>query len=119
MSLFKWGKFTSHSGVELDFKIDCDALTDDDWECIASIIAKKYTFGSVYGIPNGGIPLEKALVKYRTPESPTRLVVDDVWTTGKSMYDEMKEDDIGIVVFARNPIPRNVHVDAIFTGACL
>src|SRR5512139_3083284 len=99
MSLFKWGRFTSHSGLDLNWKIDCDAFDDDDWKCLAKLIADRCRFGSVYGIPRGGKKLEEFLYQYRTPEVETRLVVDDVWTTGKSMINEMTgEDDIGYVV---------------------
>jgi hypothetical protein len=115
MNLFRFGSFTSHSGQKLDWKIECDAFTQDDWECIAYIIARRFVFGDVYGIPNGGVPLEKALMKYRIPDSPTRLVVDDVWTTGNSMLSAMKEDDIGVVVFARGPIDQtNLDVYALW-----
>lgn len=105
MGLFRLGSFTSHSGTKLDWKIECDALDVEDWECLAYLIAHRCQFGSVYGIPSGGVPLAKALEKYRTPDCKIRLVVDDVWTTGKSMMGALKENDIGYVVFARNPIP--------------
>ena len=105
MNLFQLGKFTSHAGNELDWKIECDALTDDDWECIAKMISEKVEFGSVYGIPRGGTNLATHLVKYCKPRHPIHLVVDDVWTTGKSMREVMKKGDLGFVVFARQKIP--------------
>ena len=77
MNLFQLGKFTSHAGNELDWKIECDALTDEDWECLAKMISERTQFGSVYGIPRGGTKLAKALEKYITPKNPVRLVVDD------------------------------------------
>ena len=40
MNLFQLGKFTSHAGKELNWKIECDALTDADWECLAEMIAR-------------------------------------------------------------------------------
>ena len=117
MNLFQLGKFTSHAGNELDWKIECDALTDDDWECLAKMISEKTEFGSVYGIPRGGTKLAQALEKYITPGHPLRLVVDDVYTTGKSMKDVMVGDDLGFVVFARNRIPFDPqhYIRAIFT----
>lgn len=117
MGLFQLGNFISHSGHRLNWKIECDALTDDDWECIAEIIADRVRFGSVYGIPNGGTKLANILDKYVISGHPTRLVVDDVYTTGASMEDVMKEGDIGFVVFARNRIPYNSkkYVRALFT----
>ena len=117
MNLFQYGKFTSHAGKELNWKIECDALTDDDWECLAEMIAERTRFGSVYGIPRGGTKLAKALEKYVTPGHPLRLVVDDVFTTGKSMKEVMKDKDLGFVVFARSRIPLdpNYYIRALFT----
>ena len=117
MSLFQHGKFTSHAGKELEWKIECDALTDADWECLAKMISERCHFGSVYGIPRGGVKLQKALEKYVEPNNPFRLVVDDVYTTGKSMREEMKHNDIGFVVFARKRIDFDPerYVRALFT----
>lgn len=117
MSLFQKGDFTSHAGLPLAWKIECDALTDDDWECLAFLISQRCSFGSVYGIPRGGVKLANALEKYCNPASRTRLVVDDVYTTGKSMVEAMEPDDIGFVVFARNAVmyDANRYVRALFT----
>ena len=117
MNLFQLGKFTSHAGTELDWKIECDALTDEDWECLAKMISERCAFGTVYGIPRGGVKLQKALEKYADPKSPFRLVVDDVYTTGKSMRDVMLPGDIGFVVFARNRVEFDPerYVRALFT----
>lgn len=117
MNLFQIGKFTSHAGNELDFKIECDALTDQDWECFAKLISERCEFGSVYGIPRGGVKLQKALEKYCTPKNPYRLVVDDVYTTGKSMREAMNKGDIGYVVFARKRVDfdAGVYIRALFT----
>lgn len=121
MTLFQLGKFTSHSSQELDWKIDCDALTERDWECLAKMISDRCEFGTVYGIPGGGTKLQKALEKYITPHNPYRLVVDDVWTTGQSMMEVMNNGDIGFVVFARNRIINDSHkyVRALFTMGML
>ena len=117
MNLLKYGKFTSHAGKELDFKIECDALTNEDWEWIAKLISNRCKFGKVYGIPSGGVTLQKALEKYVTPNNPYSLVVDDVWTTGKSMMEVMQPGDLGFVVFARERIlfDANKYVRAVFT----
>lgn len=117
MNLFQHGKFISHAGSELDWKIECDALTDEDWECLALMIAEKTEFGSVYGIPRGGTKLAKALEKYKNPKSIIHLVVDDVWTTGKSMREVMKPGDLGFVVFARQRIvfDPELYTRALFT----
>ena len=97
MNLFQIGDFTSHAGRELHWKIECDALTDDDWECIAKMIHER--------------------CQYITPTNPYRLVVDDVWTTGKSMMEVMQPGDVGFVVFARERIlfDANKYVRAVFT----
>lgn len=117
MSLFQLGKFVSHAGKELDWKLECDALTQDDWECLAKMISERCQFREVYGIPRGGVPLANALEKYCTNRSNTRLVVDDVYTTGKSMREVMKPEDIGFVVFAREKIwvEPTFYVRALFT----
>lgn len=119
MSLFQLGKFVSHAGTELDWKIECDALTDDDWECLAEMIADRIMFHEVVGIPRGGNKLAAALQKYKLENKDDletyRLVVDDVWTTGKSMKDFMQPGDFGYVVFARNKIPDGMPVRALFT----
>jgi len=117
LNLFQLGEFISHSGNTLEWKIECDSLTDEDWNCLAKIISQRTRFGSVYGIPSGGTKLALALEKYITPGHPLRLVVDDVYTTGKSMKEVMEGNDLGFVVFARNRIPFDPqhYIRAIFT----
>lgn len=121
MSLFQLGDFVSHAGVNLSWKIECDALTDADWDCLAKMISERCQFGSVYGIPRGGVKLQNALEKYVNPDSKTRLVVDDVYTTGKSMDDVMQNGDIGFVVFARRPIifSADRYIRSLFTMEAL
>jgi orotate phosphoribosyltransferase len=91
VSLFKDGKFTAHSGKELGFKIDCDALTDEDWATMASLAASRQEFGRVVGIPSGGLKFAAALEKHVTPGHEVILIVDDVMTTGGSMDDMRKK----------------------------
>ncbi len=109
MTLFVPGAFTSHSGQVLQWKIECDALTDEDWECLAVIIVPHLEpFGLVRGIPEGGLIFASKLRAYST-ESKTVLIVDDVLTTGRSMMNEGNNigtrDIIGAVAFARGPCP--------------
>lgn len=110
MQLFEDKPFVGHAGPKLLFKIECDALTDDDLETLAAVIARKYTFRVLLGIPRGGLRLARALEKYRSREGGV-LIVDDVLTTGKSMEDmrsqtgEDKSNISGVVIFARGKCP--------------
>jgi hypothetical protein len=113
MSLFYKKPFKSASGQILQWKIECDALTKKDWECLAYMIHERCgEFGSVYGIPTGGEPLAKALEQYANPASSIRLLVDDVYTTGGSIEKYRQPNDLVWVVFARK---RPTHgVNALF-----
>lgn len=117
MNLFQTGKFELHSGGTSDFKIDCDALTDEDIKTIVSIIIKRYNFSYVVGIPEGGIRLAKALIPHCKESYPV-LVVDDVLTTGASMKQYLKDYGSlsqGVVIFARGPVPNRVNA-IFYTG---
>lgn len=105
--LFKSGNFTSHSGLELSWKIDCDALTDDDLATLAIVVSQTLAFKDVHGVPTGGLRFAEALRRYIKDDDrlPT-LIVDDVLTTGKSMEDMKKSlgcagEICGVVIFAR------------------
>lgn len=110
MTLFERKSFVMHSGEKSDYKIECDALTEEDIETLALLISKKYKFCDVYGVPSGGIRIEQALEKYMTNDSEhPLLIVDDVLTTGASM-EEVREsvlnrNVIGVVIFARGKCP--------------
>ena len=108
MSLFNSGQFRLHSGSVSSFKIDCDALTEDDWKAIAAIVGQHTKFGQVIGVPSGGLRLAEALAPYCT-SGPT-LIVDDVLTTGASMREVAEglgamHPYTGFVLFARGPCP--------------
>lgn len=117
--LFQKGPFTSSSGSILDFKIECDTLSDEEIEIIAKIVADHDVFSKVYSVPTGGDRLANALQKYCTPEGDI-LVVDDVLTTGASMEAKRREvqalhpDEVilGVVIFARDRCP--IWIDAVF-----
>lgn len=108
--LFIEEDFTGHSGEQLHWKIEMDALDDAEWKCIARMILEYETrpFQAAIGIPRGGLTLSSYLNEYSTqnPEDPY-LIVDDVLTTGGSM-EEFKEEHfkdkkvVGWVVFSRN-----------------
>ncbi len=124
MNLFQAGDFISHAGLALKWKIECDALQSEEWDCIALMI-KGYLdrpFRYAEGIPRGGIALANALNKYRTDNRHHQILVcDDVWTTGTSFKEYRNEHHPGTlraelikwVVFARRPT--NDGVKALFT----
>lgn len=106
--LFVTGDFTAHSGDILKYKIEADALTDEDIATVAAEIARDVDFTEVYGIPRGGTKLAEALKPYRK-SGYGLLIVDDVWTTGGSMEEERGRrgggNVKGAVIFARGPCP--------------
>lgn len=127
VNLFTRGSFTSHAGHILHWKINCDALTEADWECLAVIALKmmsSHRFPGVHlpseivGIPTGGLKFADAINKkagWSYPEPTFRLWVDDVYTTGKSFSKVMdRPTDMGLAVFARGRIPPRSMVQAIF-----
>jgi orotate phosphoribosyltransferase len=114
-TLFKQGEFISHAGLTFPFKIECDALTDEDIECVAEYIAAKMDCRfMVQGISRGGCRLAATLEKYEDTQAPfVILIVDDVLTTSSSMEKAKAEqppqvcplDVVGWVIFARTKPP--------------
>lgn len=113
MSLFQHGGFTLHSGGRSAFRIDCDALTDEDWQALAHMIADRVgAFSAVVGVPRGGLKLAEAL-RPLVRDRGVVLVVDDVLTTDASMEAAGAEAAelypcrtiVGAVVFARTTPP--------------
>ncbi len=95
MNLFVTKNFIAHSGQPEKFKIECDALTNEDIETLATLINDKFvarniTFSEVFGIPSGGVRLAIAFGKYLDKTSNTTLVLDDVVTTGNSIREAVK-----------------------------
>ena len=120
MNLFQDGDFISHAGLPLKWKIECDAIKEEEWETLAKII-REYeprNWRFAIGIPRGGVSLGVALDKYSTkdPNDPV-LIADDVYTTGKSFRDYSNnfpnEEVLQWCVFARKPTENNVK--ALFT----
>lgn len=104
MSLFQVGNFKLHSGTESEWKIECDALTDEDWEALALVGSKIIPpFCSVEGVPRGGLKLAAALEKYVDSKAWRILVADDVLTTGASIKEQRADrpNVMGLVVFSR------------------
>lgn len=113
--LFQLKKFISAAGFKLDWRVEGDALSDEDWECIAYVGAKIVgPFCKVVGVPRGGIKLARAMEKYVDMRDDRWLFTDDVFTTGKSMhetiayYGDRSGRPIGFVAFARGPLPAHV-----------
>jgi hypothetical protein len=135
MSLFVPGPFKSAAGLTLPFKIECDRLNLVDWHVIATqcraafphLFPHNKSWAPVLGVPTGGRPLQDALINMLidngkgTNYEYSVVIVDDVWTTGKSMLEyaskntPIKENKTnwnpgwyGYVAFARGPLPLNV-----------
>ena len=114
IDLFQRIDFTSHSGLDLTWKIEMDALTRDEWECIAHMIFElSPPFKEAIGIPRGGVKLGKLLNLHGTGKREDPIcIVDDVLTTGGSMNEFKRKrawrnptEYIGWVVFARTEPP--------------
>lgn len=87
-NLFNWGKFKGAAGKELDWKVECEHLTRDDWVCIANIAGPLLPrFSEVWGVPRGGLILSECFAPYMVKNviGLPPLIVEDVWTTGKSI----------------------------------
>lgn len=115
-ALFRRGHFRLHSGAYSVWKVECDALTADDWIGLAAM-ALVQPAGDYIGIPRGGLLFAAALRKvYGISRGAVPLIVDDVWTTGASMTEALAKhpDASGLVAFARTPID-NPRVRAVWT----
>lgn len=106
--LFQFGWFASHSGFQLPWKLE---FAQAGWEDLAQLVAWKFAFSAVHGIPTGGSKFAKALEKHVEPDSGYPiLIVDDVLTTGKSFIKARADlgnpsPCIGVVVAARGVCP--------------
>lgn len=121
--LFEVGDFTSHAGLPLAWKIECDAIRPEWWDGLARMIMDYQTepFSKVVGIPRGGMALAHAMEKYVTPGDHPWMVVDDVYTTGTSFREFCTDNQTMFAykwcAFARKPIEDNEPHDvrALFT----
>ena len=122
-SLFQNKIFQAHSGQILKWKIEADALTDEDWKWAAARTAEKFTFHSVIGIPRGGLKFATFLMPFCQISGKHTLIVDDVLTTGASMIEARRQllleegikPTIGVVLFSRTTLDKNFWVKSIFT----
>lgn len=120
-NLIQLGDFVLNSGAESKWKLECDRFIEENAEGLAYLIRLLVgPFGSVEGVPRGGLRLAYELARWRSPAGP-HLIVDDVLTTGGSMerarnsYAENHPGEvapivkhtqvIGAVVFARGRCP--------------
>ena len=115
MNLFQLGKFALRSGPST-WKIECDALTDDDWDCLAPLTAENAkTFTHVYAADpksKNAIKFAAALKPYASVGGPRcALVCDDVLTSGTTMSNAREDlmlkgswpnQIIGVVAFDRS-----------------
>ena len=114
--LFSSGQFQLHSGGSSRWKIDCDALTEEDIRTLAMIIADRMQpWSAIEGVPQGGLRLARALETLYPVGNGPPLIVDDVLTTGASMEAQRagRKDIKGVVIFARGSCPS--WVSALFT----
>jgi len=107
--LFALGDFTLKGGQASRWKIECDALSAADWEALAVMAAPVVgRFQRVEAVP--GTNAEKfAAALRREVEAEVGaplLIVDDVLTTGGSMERQRAgREAVGVVAFARGPVP--------------
>jgi len=119
MGLFRLGDFTLSSGQKSRWKIDCDYLTEEVWKTLAFMSQNwRFVYKEVIPVPKGksrstidnAVRFADALKSYCDPAANSYLIVDDVYTTGKSMEDcrralreKVGPEPIifGLVVFAR------------------
>lgn len=102
MSLFQLGPCTLPSGRFTNFKIECDQLGVEDWDALAALAVEILpAFGTVEGVPRGGIPFARALEAYAV-RGTELLIAEDVWVEGISMERfRAGRDALGIVAFSR------------------
>lgn len=115
MNFVMRGDFVLRSGKKSSYKIECDALTKDDWDGIAAGIMEELDlppFRHAVGVPRGGIPLANALNAYAQEVltgSPV-LICEDVVTTGGSLEKFRRENYggehvIGVAFVCRGSCP--------------
>jgi len=113
-TLFEHGSFKLKSGATSEWKIECDALTNDDWKTLAAIGAKLVgEFSSVWSCGGASEKFALALREHISDARSPPLVVDDVLTTGKTMElmrkaltRSLPDPEIkGLVAFARGECP--------------
>jgi len=111
--LVQLGDHKLNAGKRSCYKLVCDQFIADNVEALAWMLRQLAgPYGSVAGIPRGGLSLAAAMEKYRDRSlERTLLLVDDVITTGGSLNRERErlagqyDHIIGVAVFSRGPLP--------------
>ena len=88
MKLFQDGDFKSHAGLPLKWKLECDAITDEEWRCIAKMVMdyQVQPFYKAVGIPRGGLKFAEAMNEYASGDPADQtMICDDVFTTGTTL----------------------------------
>lgn len=121
--LFQFAEFMLASGKKSKFKLECDAISPEEWHSLARIVRPILpAYGHIVPVPRGGVAWANIFEHYKVPGTPMVLFVDDVWTTGTSMWQTVQKFSLnspiglqwhGVVLFARGPVPKNV--TALFT----
>lgn len=107
------GGFPMHSGGRSTVKVECDALSSEEWDGLARLALERgliQPHRHIVRVPRGGNAFGDAIERLGLASTvgDARLVVDDVLTTGASMIEVMRPGDYGLVAFARGPLPRGV-----------
>jgi len=79
--LFESGDFTSHAGLPLKWKLECDAIHPDEWKALAKMVMdyQDRPFYKAVGIPRGGLPFAAAMNEYASGnENDQIMICDDV-----------------------------------------
>jgi predicted oxidoreductase (fatty acid repression mutant protein) len=122
--------FNLDSSGESFWGVDLNALSDDELRCMAQVGRMKlvkrgiYSIREVRHIPTGAKRFSDIFIKenptYFNSASPRVLIIDDVLTTGFSMWEKRLEvanelekthrgsswkDTVGLVIFSRDETP--------------
>ena len=80
IKLFQTTDFKSHSGLDLSWKIECDALQDGEWFTLSKMIMElSPPFSKAVGIPRGCVKLGDLLNIHGTGKRTDPIcIVDDL-----------------------------------------
>jgi orotate phosphoribosyltransferase len=104
------GKFVLHSGQPSFWKIEGDNISNSMWDIIAELsreVLPLTNYGELVPIPKGGLPFAAAILRMKPAivgyNKSIPLIVDDVWTTGKSMEEYLlnHKGAQGLTAFSR------------------